>query len=593
MNAIPSWCRPEAPRLWRLTDSDFSGDETANAARVYADARLARIAEEGFTGVWLGARLYELMDSAVFPELNVPGRQARLDSLNALGERARRFGLGVYLYFNDPAGLDTDHPFWRAHPGLRGSSKWHLHALCTSAPEVQAFLRQAVGSAMAGLPGLAGVVLITACENLTHCWSKIRRRQGAPPPECPRCREREPADLVIELLDVWAAARRAHPRPFRLWAWNWEWAQWYEDPQREIVGRLPDGVELLLDLEFGGHKTWRGRDMPIGEYALSYVGPSDRLVATQDAVAGRGIPTHAKVQINTTHELCTVPNLPLLATLHGKLRALCERRIDGFMGCWSIGTQFTLNTFAVRLFLRSPQPYFDEEVFLRDLAAEYLGITDGAELVLTAWRGFSEAFKAYPFSVPMLYRGPQNDAPGRVLSLDFEGRPIGRSFMPDEPGDDLTPCLEGFDLDDVVAAFAAIRDGWLAVLPGYLAALDGRRGRVTDAQRRHRIEEASCARMLGHQFRSIVNVFAFYREQRRQMGELGLRPPCRLPPGPGLLAILADEIANTEAALPVVEADPRLGFHEEFHGHKYDATALRAKLVRLRGELGLGELPAV
>ena len=49
---------------------------------------------------------------------------------------------------------------------------------------------------------------------------------------------------------------------------------------------------------------------------------------------------------------------------------------------------------------------------------------------------------------------------------------------------------------------------------------------------------------------------------------------------------MADELRNIEAALPVVEADPRLGFHEEFHGRKYDAASLCAKIEHLRQELG-------
>ena len=406
------WTDPAGLRIWRAPISDARHEELRHAALRYSDAMLARIAEEGFTGIWFCGCLYDLMRSRVFPELNRPGADECVAGIQDVITRAQRHGLGVYLYFNEPVSVDIDHPFWRTHRDVQGVEKWHSYALCTSTPAVQAFFHDAVASLFVRLRGVAGVILITACESLTHCWSKSPTRRGQPAPACPRCREREPADLVLDLLRIWMDVSRAQPEPFRVIAWNWEWAYWYPDPQRPIVSRLPEGIELLLDLEIGGKRLWHGRPNYIGEYALCYTGPSDRFRAVCEAVADTNIPVHAKIQLNVTHELCSVPNIPVLLTIHGKLAALSAWRAAGFMGTWLMGPAFTLNTYAQRLFRRDPERFMDAPAFLDALARDYFGLKETSGIV-RAWSGFSNAYMHYPFSIRMLYNGPHNDAPAR------------------------------------------------------------------------------------------------------------------------------------------------------------------------------------
>lgn len=581
------WTDPQAPRIWRMVarpGARLSSDEYTRAVEGYDDATLARIAAEGFTGVWVFASLAELMRSSLFPELDNPRADEHCAALRSLSARAARHRIGVFLYFNDPVGLPVDHPFWREHPDFKGVTLWNCYSWCFSAPEVGRFFRDAVDSTLQRLDGIAGIFLITACESLTHCWSKVRLRQGAPPPACPRCRDRQPSEIVLEMLHAWNDARGRMPRPCRVIAWNWEWAYWYADPQAQIVEHLPEGVELLLDMELGGLRTWRGHPQPIGEYSLAYTGPSQRLLATHKLVASRGLPVHAKIQINATHELCTVPNLPVLRTVHSKLRAMTRLGLHGFLGAWSIGTALTLNTAALRLYLRDPAGGEDQRAFLEALAREHFGSVD-APGVADAWVAFSVAFEQYPFTIPMVYNGPFNDGPARRLSLRFEGKPTGRTFMPDEPGDDLARCLEGLSLNDVIAACEEMHAGWVRALADYERALCVGGDPGVPEHRKHRRDELSTARMVEVQLASALNVFVFHRERCRVMEAHGLRAPCDLPRDPALLSIMASEAANARRALPLVEADGRLGFQEEYGGFKYDSASIRAKIDAINVEL--------
>lgn len=601
------WHAPRNLRMWRVTASPANVDEQLSIAASCTDEALARVAEEGFTAILLQGNLYNLMNSSVFTELNSPHAQQRLASIQTAIDRGRKHGVDVFLYFNEPVSVPIGHAFWKTHIHLRGVEKWSSYALCTSTPEVRAFFDDAVATAMNPLKNLGGVLLITSCESQTHCWSKIRLRQGDAPPTCPRCRDREPADLVLELLDTWSKTRRQHATPFRVIAWNWEWSYWYEDPPVKIVRRLPPGIELMLDMEIGGKRSWGERRAIVGEYSLGYVGPSDRLVATQDAVAGMNVPVHAKIQLNITHEMATVPNMPVMATIHGKLAAMSTRGVAGFLACWSFGSAATMNTFALRLFMREPARFLDEQAFLEALAREYLGVEKpgDVERVVRAWRLFSEAMKHYPLGVNLIYHGPNNDAPGRVLSLKFRGEALGRTWVADPPGDDPSRCLGEWSVDEVIMWFEKARDGWAEGLREYETVLGGPMGmshhdknEATDPHPKPLLkkgegtrcfEELSCARMIGVQFASIVNVFRFHRARARVTKERGLTAPCELPRDAELLAIMREEIANAEKARPLVEADARLGFHEDFQGYKYNAAMIRAKIEAMEREVAADE----
>ena len=87
----------------------------------------------------------------------------------------------------------------------------------------------------------------------------------------------------------------------------------------------PKDVTLLLDWERGGSgrcPTAGGTSSTNTAWRTS--GPSERFLAM--LLRGRarhGLAVMAKLQVGTTHELSTVPNLPLVDHLYEKL---CRRR---------------------------------------------------------------------------------------------------------------------------------------------------------------------------------------------------------------------------------------------------------------------------
>ena len=96
------------------------------------------------------------------------------------------------------------------------------------------------------------------------------------------------------------------------WDWGWGWAWKNNQEARAAIARLPESVWLMsisewsLPIERGGVKS------EVGEYSISAVGPGPRATQHWSDAKSRGLKTVAKVQLNNTWELSSVPYLPLL-----------------------------------------------------------------------------------------------------------------------------------------------------------------------------------------------------------------------------------------------------------------------------------------
>ncbi len=573
-----------APRLWRSPASRFNGDEPLHAAEVYTPDVLAGIAAEGFDAIWMRGRLRELAVAAGLPALQDGRAAMRVASLRQVIHDAEAAGLRVFLFFNEPLALPRTDPFWDSHPALRGEAyaepdfNWDVTALCTSHPDVQAWLRDAVATLYNDLPGLGGVILITASEFHTHCWSHKARRavgdayidKGLTPMDCPRCRDREPADVVAELVAVWAEAARTVARPPEVWVWNWSWSMWYAEAEQVVVPRLPDGVKLLADFERGGERTQAIGRVFIDEYALGYPGPSARFLAARAAAQARGLPVCAKLQLNVTHELATVPNLPLIPCLFEKWARLSELGVSGLMGSWNFGNSVSLNTRALRLFMARPDLRREEGAFCRALAQEAFPGAD-PERIVSAWRRFCASFHEYPFSLKMLYLGPMNYAVSYPLSLTYRARAMGPSWEPHGAfGDRLEDCLGPFTLDQVIMALTRMEALWGEGIRDYAEASD--------------VEQA-CATMIGLHVQALRNIFQFHRWRCLRMQAMGCTGPCRLPPDVESGVIMRQQIAVMKAAGDLVSKYPAFGYHQEPGAYLYSSATITQALAEMEADL--------
>ncbi len=181
-DSIKIWRSPYTDFGKNLENADDLLDETVTADEVYTDHCLAEIADSGFNGIWVHGLLHNIVSEAVFPELG-SNAAVHQKKLNNLISRATKYGIKVYLYMQPPRALPVSYSwFWDKHSdiagqieevqGDSGGDKFRVQALCTSVEKVKRYLKSASCELASKLPGLGGVILITASEFPSHCYTK-------------------------------------------------------------------------------------------------------------------------------------------------------------------------------------------------------------------------------------------------------------------------------------------------------------------------------------------------------------------------------------------------------------------------------------
>lgn len=553
------------PAVFRLEGADFYREfETMQTAVTQQD--LAELRAGGFDGVWFAAVLRELVPTSLFEPFEQKSRQ-RLQVLRAVSETLADAGIALWLYLNEPRGYPACHPFWHAHPECRGDSGCCLmsnepetNAMCSRSEPVRVFLRESMAELCHALPQLAGVFVITASEYHTHCFSHRPLKGPEAMPDCPRCAGTDRSDTVADILNALADGVRDAGAQTRVVAWTWSWARHIEpDPQPRLIGRLTPEIALLSDFERGQVVQRAGRAILVDEYSLVVAGPSPRFCGHRILAAATGRTCYAKLQINTTHELPTVPNLPVPGRVYDKLAAMFRDGVRACLAAWNFGLSLTVNTFAFRLLGAQPPPG-DRHGFLVDLAATYFEPGVCAEACASAWEQFEVALAFHPQEEAFLYRSPLAYAPAYPLAERFSGRPMGPSWLVHDWGDRLEDALGPYTFAELIALLTELVSRWPTET--YAAALaDGRLG----PRARQELDTAISA---GHFFRSCRNVFRWYDALHRHDADSAYRA-------------LEDEQRHLPLLLSILERDDRIGFHQECRARLVSPEHVRKKLDHL------------
>jgi hypothetical protein len=570
-------------RIFRCGAADYYGDEILDTNRTHTDRRLKAITEAGFNGIWLHGCLRDLVPTTLFAPFVKKSRE-RLTALARLVNRARRCGLGVWLYFNEPLGLAEDHPFWKKNPHLKGhrtpldpmeghtiSGPGMIH-MCSSTPEIQRFLEDGFYT-LFRQANPAGVILITASEHPHHCWSHALTNPRHPCPDafwpkkisCPRCTRQGPVNVITDIINrIHAGVKAARPQA-QVVAWDWDWNMYENPPYRKIINRLSEDIVLMGDFERGTKIRRLGKTRVVEEYSLVVPGPSPRFKAKVNFVGSRR-KIWAKLQINTTHELATVPNLPLPVSLYRKFKYLRQAKASGYMATWNFGcAPDTLNAFAVKKLSAGKIP--SERKWLRELATDYFGPGADAEKIVECWYAFQRAGRYFPHSGKLLlYFTPINYALAYPLKTRFENKPMGPSWRKHVFGDRLEDHTETYTFSQLVELLGKLSTAWQTAVDAYDQALTCADNLL------HKNKELGVARVIACNYRSLYHIYRWY-------GSVKIKK--EKPLNPSNVNILRDEIDNLRQALPWIDADRRLGFHGEAQTYMFESRIINHKLRML------------
>lgn len=562
---MPTAEKPSAPSrfAFRYVYSYFApfGDPLIDEnAALYPDGLLERLAAVGVNGVWLHVVLRDMAPgNADFPEFG-QGYEKRQANLKKLVDRAKKYGIDVYLYMNEPRAMQP--AFFEQRPemaGVRGGQS--LQAICTSTPQIKTWLGDALANLFQNVPGLGGVFTISASENLTTCASHGQQAK------CPRCSKRTNAEIIAEINGVIAEGVHRSAPEAKVIVWDWGWNGHTLSP--EIIEKLPNDVwfmsvsEWALPIDRGGVKT------AIGEYSISAVGPGPRAVQQWKTAREHGLKTAAKVQFNTTWECGSVPYIPAMDNVAQHCRNLADSGVEGLMMSWSLGGYPSPNLEIANSFSGETLPTVDE--VLDRLARERYG--NGAEKARLGWTTLCRAFGEFPYSGSTVYTAPVHVGPANPLRLSPSGY---RATMVGIPYDDLNSWRGPYPPEIFAEQMSKVTDGFAEAV----ALLDEAAAFAPETKRADVMAEIRYADTVRINYRSCANQtrFVLARDEYLRSETSAERKAERA----AQMAALAEEEIQLAKDLYVrMCEDSRIGF-ESTNQYFYLPNDLLEKIVNAR-----------
>lgn len=569
-------------KLWRSSYSNFGNklnpqsqdDEIFQALEIYSENELKKISDSGFNAIWLHGVLRHLVKVAPFPELGKE-YEKQVEMFQTLIKRAEKFNIKIFIHIQPLRSLADNDVFWEKHPDIKGElttcdgfiDSEPMRAFCTSAAQVQEWLKNATQQLAQNLPALGGLLLISASEFPAHCYSHRtaldRPSQYAKPITCPRCKKRSPEEVVNELIELLYSGIRSVSDKIELVVWNWSWS-WHEDSYEKIISNLPKRVILQAGFERGGHRDLlRRKNYSIDEYSLSYDGPSERFKENLELAQKHNLRVMSKLQLSTTHELATVVSLPFINNIYRKALFHKQNSIKNYSGCWNFGNAIPCaNVSAFNFFINPDCPGEQKQAILA-FAQKYFNIgLEKASIITMAWDIFDQAAQYYPFTIAMLYHGPQ----AHTLAYyelyrprPLSGKATGPSTWITERGDDLTDSYNNdhkqFTLDEVIERWGKLNVSWHSGVMLLKKALNSGK-------------ELGNAIICGAIWRSTENSYRIYK----------LRKNWNISMLEEYNRIKTDELENLKSVLPWVAQDERQGYHIEAHDYMFNAEMIEKKI---------------
>ena len=369
----------------------------------YPEEMFRRLAEVGVNGIWIHVVLRTLVEP---DDKGFPGdsRAAeRIEGLKRLVERAAKYGVKVFLYMNEPRGMDPEWfdstPERKAYGGytIKG-----IKSFCPSNPEVLNWLTRSLERVFSQVKGLGGIFTITASENFTNCTSRYKYYK-----RCPHCGSGSYAKLQAAINTAMERGVHKVAPEAEVIVWDWKWP---DNECKEIIENLPKNVRYMCVSEWGMPINRGGVKSKINEYSMSVVGPGERAIRNWGYAKAAGLKCMAKVQVNSTWEMSITPSIPVLDLVAQHAENLSKEGVDGVFLSWSLGGYPTEN---MKLFQSFDKKSTANEA-VEKLAREEYGEEVG-KLVREAWRECSATYPEYPFNISAIYNGPHHVGPSNIF----------------------------------------------------------------------------------------------------------------------------------------------------------------------------------
>ena len=544
------------------------GDELSDDVDYYPEGYLCRLMHDGANGVWIYTRFSDLVRVGAVPEYG-QNSEPRIEKLNRVIKKCARYGIRVYVFAIEPVALSAE--LSRHIPGADGGGAYNgNHLFCVNSPEGRRMAEEAGERLFRLCPGLGGLISITYGERPTSCssaYSAIPEIGYKTEMTCPRCRAISPGQALANAASALAAGvHRADPDA-EVISWTYGHRFWPIGDVKDYVRRAPDDAVLMQNFEEMGYSSQLGRIRQGVDYWLSYAGPSPLFEETAKEAARSGKRMYMKTQVCCSHEVASVPYVPVPGLVFDKYRAARGLGVEGVMQCWYFGNYPSLMSKAAGE-LAFEENFEDKRGFLLRLAGSIAG-RSRAEALAAAWESFEAGYREYPLNIMFSYYGPMHDGPVWALQLKPKNFSLPRSWQTLDPtdGDRIGECLlEGHTLTEAVTLTGRMARCWRAGC-----------ARLKEAACPETEEQLSVAEALDLIFSSGHDILRFYR-MRERLGTMKGDPLRILN---GMRRIVKSEIRRSERLSLLCEKDGRLGYHSEGEGYKYFPKKLSWRADRL------------
>ncbi len=482
-----------------------------------------------------------------------------------------QYGIRLYLYLNEPRYVPAS--FFERYPQARGRHAFQkgYYGMCTSDKDVRDWLSESMYFLFSRVPELGGVILITASEYETNCYSHIPtydfQAEGLAVGDdryfglkhedtmCPRCAERGPGQVLSDMANIADSARRDAGSKADVVQWLWGWD--YIMPPvnvRKTIKKLPPDVKIMVDWQKRTQFNLFGRPGMVDEYTMAYTEPSDYAAEIVSTCRSLNRKLLAKCAIVTTAEMNALPYLPALDNVEKLVRKLRRCGVEGLLGCWVFGSYPARNMELLT-------------VSIEDLSKKYYG--RGYRHALSAWQSFSRGMKFFPTVQSVLYYSALSCAPGMKLNMKPEPWRSGMNLMPPEDMEKVSGTLGA---EVMIRSFRKTAGYFSNGLKSLKTAIGMAPGKYSDENMRDYGISRACMIHL----KSVANYSEFILLRNKLLahpGDVNLRK--------SLVKILKDEEKNSRAMLVLMLKDSRIGY-EGTTGYFYTAGEIVEKIEMIK-----------
>ncbi len=550
-------------------------NELADDTDYYPEPYLNRMMHDGVNALWVYSDFDSLVESTYIPEFG-KGREKALEKLNKLIERTKRYGMEIFMFLIAPMSL-YEPAIANKYPGIadkypqvHGNSSYGPTAFCVYSEFGSGYLKEASEGLMRAAPGLGGIMSITYGERVTSCgntWgSPIKGWKN----NCPHCSDKSRMDNVTRTVQLFKDGMDEVNPKYDFISWTYGMRGATTEQMEEYFEKLPQSAIAMVNFEDDGRVYQLGKKRFAFDYYLCYPGPSRMYKKAAEFAKKYNKELYAKMQICCSHELASVPYIPVPGLIYDKMIGAKETGTTGVMECWFFGSYPCIMSKAVGM-LSGDKEYATKQEFLFDLAKLYWSKSDVPHAV-SAWEYFEKAYTSYPVNVMFNYYGPMHD--GVVWDLQLKpknfGLPRTWQLMDKTDGDRIGECFfYGHTIDELIILCEEICFNWEKGCEQLS---------FTEGWNDPKNEQVNIAKALKLLFNSGLNILKFYRH-RQNIGYGRADAKTSLD---AMREIVYAEIKNSQAMIPLCEADNRLGWHSEAEGYKFHPEKLNARIEKLK-----------